>query len=143
MLKKILASVMIFSLFFAPVANVFDHNPTEVSAKSYKSGKKSFNSGTNNSPSLFKKDNDQQVNKQKTTNSSTATKSKSGGLLKGLMIGGMAGLLFGSLLGNLGALGSIIGFMINIVAIIALIMIIRKVFTMIKKKRREANPWEQ
>jgi predicted lipid-binding transport protein (Tim44 family) len=142
MLKKILASLMIFTLFLAPVGHVFDQNPTEVSAKSYKSGKKSFNSN-NNSPSFFKKDNDQQVNKQKSTNKSTATKSNKGGLFKGLLVGGLAGLLFGSLLGNLGALGSILGFMINVLAIVVLISIIRKIFTTLKKKREEANTWER
>lgn len=145
MLKKIIASLMVLSLCLAPVTTVLDHNPHVVSAKSYKSGKKSYNSGTSNSSSVFKKDTNQ-VNKQTTTNfakKSTVTKSSKGGFMKGLIAGGLAGLLFGSLLGNLGVLGSILGLLVNVMAIMALVMIIRKLFTALKRKRRDQHTWER
>ncbi|KAB7705295.1 hypothetical protein F9802_14420 [Bacillus aerolatus] len=147
MLKKIIASILVCSLCLAPVGNILDQNTHVASAKSYKSGKGSFKPSTSNSPSLFKKNNDQQVNKQNsTTNStkkSTAAKSKKGGLLKGLFIGGLAGLLFGSLLGNLGILGSILGFMVNMIVIVAIVMIIRKIVVSLKNKRRDYDAWEK
>lgn len=146
MLKKIIASLLVFSLFLAPVATLFDHTPHTVSAKSYKSGKKSYNTGTSNNHSYNKKETNQQRKQQTTTNfkkKSTAQKSKKGGFLKGLFVGGFAGLLFGSMLGNLGFLGSVLGFIINIMAILALVMIIRKIFSSIKKRRKDYSTWER
>ncbi|QED46509.1 hypothetical protein [Cytobacillus dafuensis] len=147
MFKKIIASLMVLSLCLAPVTSIVNHNPHVVSAKSYKSGKKSYNSGTHNNSSFYKKDTNQQVNKQKTTTNFTkkskTTKSSKSGFLKGLAFGGLAGLLFGGLLGNLGVLGSILGLFINIMAIMALVLIIRKVFTSLKRKRRDNQTWER
>jgi hypothetical protein len=146
-MKKILSALLMAALIFSPIGNVVfqDHNTT-VEAKSYKSGKRSFNNNTNtttNNNSLF------QNKKSDSTSStkSTATKNKgffSGGLMKGLMIGGLAGLLFGSLFANMGMLGSILGLMINVFAIIILINIIRMVFTALKKKKKQenSNPWQ-
>lgn len=67
----------------------------------------------------------------------------SGGLMKGLMLGGLAGLLFGGLLGNLGMLGSLVGLAVNILAIVILFAIVRKIFTFFTKKKKDedANPW--
>ncbi|MFK2825981.1 hypothetical protein QYG89_09935 [Bacillus sp. B190/17] len=143
MLKKIIASLLVCGLFFAPIGNLVDQNPHVASAKSYKSGKKSFNSTKSNSPSLFKKDNDKQKSTTNYSKKSTAAKSNKGGLLKGLFIGGLAGMLLGGLIGNLGILGSILGFIINMMAIVALVMIIRAIFTALKRKRREENTWER
>lgn len=144
MLKKIMASMLVFGLCFAPVAHVFDNNAQVASAKSYKSGKKSYNApASSNSPSLFKKDKDQQTNKQKTT-ANSAKKSTKGGLLKGLFIGGAAGLLFGSLLGNLGVLGSILGFAINMIVIVAIVMVIWKIVkVLVRNKRKEQDAWNR
>ena len=62
--------------------------------------------------------------------------------MKGLMIGGLAGLLIGNL-ASMGMLGSILGFAINILAIVFLIVIIRKVFALLKakKEKEDINPW--
>jgi uncharacterized membrane protein len=55
---------------------------------------------------------------------------------------GLAGLLFGSLFANMGMLGSILGFMINVIAIIILINVIRKIYSLYKKKKqREEAQW--
>lgn len=148
MLKKIMASLFIFSLCFAPISHVFDHQPQSASAKSYKSGRKSYNSPAGSSPSFLKKDKDQQVNKQKSTTKdskkSAASKSNKGGLLKGLFLGGVAGLLFGSLLGNLGILGSVLGFLINMIVLVAIVVLIRKiVVSLFKNKRKDDHSWNR
>ncbi|MBP2078478.1 hypothetical protein [Oceanobacillus polygoni] len=147
-MKKILTALITATLLFSPIGNVIfqDHTIT-VEAKSYKSGKKGFNfnsntnkSNTNNNNSLFQ-------NNKNNSSKSTATTNKSGGfmsggLMKGLMLGGLAGLLFGGLLGNLGMLGSLLGLAVNILAIVILFAIVRKIFTFFtKKKDEERNPW--
>jgi predicted lipid-binding transport protein (Tim44 family) len=140
MFKKLFSAMLVLTILFTPIGGFMlgDHLTT-VSAKGYKSGKKSFNSNTNNnSPSLFKKDDTQQKSSTTTKNSTTA-KPKMGGIMKGLFLGGLAGLLLGGLLSNLGILGSIIGLFINVLAIIAVIFIIRKLFTLFKKKRKSED----
>ncbi|UGB32291.1 hypothetical protein [Metabacillus sp. B2-18] len=144
MIKKLFSAMLAITLLFTPISGflVGDH-VTTVSAKGYKSGKKSFNSNTN-SPSLIKKDDTQQKSST-TTKSNTTTKPKAGSLMKGLFLGGLAGLLLGGLLSNLGILGSLIGLAINILAIIAVIFIIRKVFAYFinknKRKHKEDTIW--
>jgi predicted lipid-binding transport protein (Tim44 family) len=140
MLKKLFSAMLVLTILFTPIGGfILGDQLTTVSAKGYKSGKKSFNSNTNNnSPSLFKKDDTQQKSSTTTKNSTTA-KPKMGGIMKGLFLGGLAGLLLGGLLSNLGILGSIIGLFINVLAIIAVIFIIRKLFTLFKKKRKSED----
>ncbi|MFT4414692.1 hypothetical protein ACLM5H_12605 [Fredinandcohnia humi] len=142
-MKKLLSAFLAFTLILSPVGNVVFQDQTTVEAKGYKSGKKSFNSntGTTNKFQQDKKTN------TTTTNKSTATTTPkgglmSGGLMKGLMLGGLAGFLFGGLLANMGILGSFLGLMVNILAIFILFSVIRKIFTLIKNKRnKEANQW--
>ncbi|GKU79379.1 hypothetical protein [Paenibacillus sp. L3-i20] len=55
-------------------------------------------------------------------------------LMKGLMIGGLAGLMFGSMFGA-GAFGQIMGLMINLLAIFAIIMLIRVAFVYLRNKK--------
>ena len=147
-MKKVFAAVIMMTLLFSPVGNaIFQDQPTTVEAKGYKSGKKSFNMNGNtnksNSNSLF------QNNKSNSSNNKATSANRgggflSGGLMKGLMLGGLAGLLFGGLLGNLGVLGSLLGFAVNVLAIFILFSIIRKIFNLIKKKKQEeTNPWSR
>lgn len=144
-MKKLLAAVLTAALIFTPVGTaIFQDQPTTVDAKRYSSGKKSFNfnnNRTNNNNSFFQ-------NKKAdspTTNKSAVTPNpvKKGGFMKGLMVGGLAGLLFGSLFGNMGFLGSILGLLVNVFAIIVLISLIRGIFTYFKnkKKKEDVNPW--
>lgn len=138
MIKKLFSAILVLTVLFTPVGGfLLGDQLTTASAKGYKSGKKSFNSNTtnNNSPSLFKKDETNQKSST-TTKSNTTAKSKTGGLMKGLLLGGVAGLLLGGMLSNLGILGSVIGLFINVLAIFAVIFIIRKIFSMIKNKRK-------
>ncbi|MHC0036391.1 hypothetical protein [Pseudoneobacillus sp. C159] len=142
-MKKLFAALLTASLIFSPLGSVvFQDHTNTVEAKGYKSGKRSFNNNNStNNNSIF-----QQKKSTSTTKSPSlfsSNKKKSGGFMKGLMVGGLAGLLFGSLFANMGFLGSILGFLINMIAIVFLISIIRKVYVMYKnKKRREdSNPW--
>ena len=148
-MKKIIAAFFTIALVFSPIGDfVFQDQVTTVEAKSYKSGKRSFNPGNSginsNNNSLF------QNNKKDSTNYNSSTTKKtnnkggilSGGLMKGLMLGGLAGLLFGGLLGSLGILGSMLGLLINGLAIIFLISAAMKIYRFFKKKRKEeANVW--
>lgn len=140
MLKKVLASLLALTLVLAPAGNIiFDQATNHVSAKSYKSGKKSFNINKSKVQNNDKKS-DTVSNSSKTKDTatkSTATKSSSGGLMKGLLFGGLAGLLLGGLLGNLGVFGAILGLMVNVIAVIAVIVIIRKIVVTIKNRRKE------
>ncbi|WP_442598744.1 hypothetical protein [Neobacillus sp. D3-1R] len=140
-MKKIISAIITATLLFSPVGSVvFQDHTTTVEAKGYKSGKRSFN--TNKSPStnsFFQK-------KSSTTNKSTVSpykKKSSSGLMKGLMLGGLAGLLFGGLFANMGFLGSMLGLMVNIIGILILISIVRKLFTYYvnKKVQEERNSW--
>ena len=152
-MKKFLAALLTITLVFSPIGNlVFQDQVTTTEAKSYKSGKKSFNSGnngfnSNNNNSLFQKD------KKDTTNNSKSTAKKdtnnkggfmSGGLMKGLMLGGLAGLLFGGLLGNMGILGSLLGLVINGLVIVFLIAVVAKIFSFFvnRNKVKDANEWK-
>lgn len=149
-MKKIIVALCAIALVFSPIGDVvFQDQDTTVEAKRYKSGKKSFNPGnsginSNNNNSFFQNNKkDSKVNKS-TTKQNTDNKGgmMSGGLMKGLMLGGLAGLLFGGLLGNMGILGSMLGLLINGLAIIFLISVAVKIYHFFKRKRKEeANVW--
>jgi len=64
--------------------------------------------------------------------------------MKGLMLGGLAGLLFGSLFSGMGLLGNILGLLINVAAIAVIIMLVVKIINMFKdKKRKEEAQWHK
>lgn len=148
-MKKVLAALVALTLILSPLGNfVFQDQTTTVEAKGYKSGKRGFNNNIGNT----NKSNLQQQQKKEDNNvtnkSTTPTNPKggfmSGGLMKGLMLGGLAGFLFGGLLGGMGMLGSFLGLMINVLAIYVLISIIRKIYVMMKdRKKNEADPWRR
>ncbi|WP_243644403.1 hypothetical protein [Paenibacillus pinisoli] len=80
-----------------------------------------------------------------TTGATTGGAAKSGGLfggsslMKGLMIGGLAGMLFGGLFGGMGAFGEILGLMINVLAIFAVIMLIRVAWVYLRNNKNKNN----
>ncbi|HLO12881.1 MAG TPA: hypothetical protein VK190_11800 [Pseudoneobacillus sp.] len=144
-MKKILSALLMATLIFSPVGNVvFQDHSTTVEAKSYKSGKRSFNTNRSNTNSFFQKKQDT-TRTYKSTSPTRKSLFKPGGFMKGLMFGGLAGLLFGSLFANMGFMGSILGFIINIFAIIVLISVIRRIFAffMNKNKSEDSNPWRR
>ena len=145
-MKKILSALLALTVVMSPIGGlVLNDHATSVEAKGYKSGKKSFNTNQNqyNKPKVENKKEDN----ASFTKSSNPTNKKggffSGGLMKGLFVGGIAGLLFGSLFANMGMLGSILGFAINALAIVVLVVVIRKVFNLLKqrKQKEDVNPW--
>lgn len=148
-MKKLFAAVITAALLFTPIGTaIFQDQPTTVDAKRYSSGKKGFNfnnNNTNNNNSFFqnKKADPNTTNKSAVTPNTAKKGFSTGGFMKGLMVGGLAGLLFGSLFANMGFLGSILGLMINVLAIIVLISLIRGIFTYFKnkKKKEDVNPW--
>ena len=144
-LKKVLSALIALTIVMSPVGSlIMQDHATTVEARGYKSGKKSFNMNQNNATKQ-KVDNKQDENTSLSKSSkSDSTKGgfSSGGLMRGLFVGGIAGLLFGSLFANMGMLGSILGLLINVLAIIFVIGIIRKIFSLIKSKKENANPWQ-
>ena len=146
---KILASFMLLTFVAAPIAeSTFVNTSHEVSAKSYRSGKKSFNSntGTNsNNSATFNQ-------KKSTTSNVQASKPNSfnkGSFAKSMLLGGVAGLLFGSLLANMGMMGSVLGLLINVLVIVLIIGLIKKIFftrnnNNHNRPRKEVNgPWDR
>ena len=155
-MKKFSAILIAITLAFSSVGTVipfFDHVQT-AEAKSYKSGKKSYNTNpgsTNNNVQNNDSGSNSTVNKSTTTNTnkSTTTQSKggfsSGGLMRGLFIGGLAGLLFGSLFSDMGLIGNILGFAINAAAIILIVFICMKIYQMMKRKNNKevTDSWKK
>lgn len=138
-MKKIAAAFLALTLILSPIGTIVfnDHAPS-AEAKGYKSGKKGFTPNQNNfnKPAVDKKKDNTSFSKN---NGSQTAKPKSGGIMKGLMLGGLAGLLFGSLFANMGILGSILGLLVNVFAIIAVIGIIRMAFNYFKKKKQDKD----
>lgn len=152
-MKKLAAVFLAFTLMFSSVGStLFFFEDTQVEAKSYKSGKKGFSNNNKNDSktNIQNKENENKTttNNSTNTNKTDATKStkggfSSGGLMKGLFIGGLAGLLFGSLFGDLGVLGSILGFLINAGAILLIVFLCVKIYhTVTRKKEKEATQWK-
>ncbi|WP_405097230.1 hypothetical protein [Oceanobacillus sp. FSL H7-0719] len=151
-MKKIIAALFTIALVFSPIGDyVFqDQGTTTVEAKSYKSGKRSFSpsggiNSNNNNNSLFQKNKKDSSSYNKSAakqNTNNKGGFMSGGLMKGLMLGGLAGLLFGGLLGNMGILGSMLGLLVNGLAIIFLVSVAMRIYQFFKKKKKEeANAW--
>ena len=145
-MKKILSSIIAITIIFSPIGNVIfqDVQQTEVSAKKYRSGTKSFNKSNTGT----KVNNQQNTKNQNTVNSSTAGKNntgKSGGFMKGMLYGGLAGLMFGGLISSMGALGPIFGMMVNILAILVVFLLISKVIKAIRNNRykEENGQWRR
>ncbi|PEY37553.1 hypothetical protein CN354_12315 [Bacillus cereus] len=140
MLKKLVTVMTAFMVVFGASSFLFvDH----AAAKSYKSGKKSYtpSSGQNSKVDLNKKDSN--VNAQKTNPdtktkaSNTAPKSNKGSFMKGLLLGGLGGLLMGSLFANMGALGSVLAFMVNMLVMAGIVMLAIRAFKYFKNQRKK------
>lgn len=147
-MKKLSAILLAFTLVFSSVGTtlLFANDAQTVEAKSYKSGKKGFNNTNTNTNSNIQKNNDDATspttakqNNNTTTKQDTtkSAKSNKGGLMKGLMLGGLAGLLFGSLFGGMGILGSILGLLVNVLAIGAIVLFLVKIYQLIKRKKEK------
>jgi len=58
-----------------------------------------------------------------------------GSLMKGLMIGGLAGLLFGSLFAGMGFMGELLGLMVNVLAIYFLFVLVRAAYRYFRDRK--------
>ncbi|MUT65368.1 hypothetical protein [Paenibacillus sp. NEAU-GSW1] len=75
-----------------------------------------------------------------TAGTAAATKKSFGSsFMKGMLVGGLAGLMFGSLFSGMGALGQVFGFLINLIAIAALVMIIVAAFKYIRNRKPDTR----
>lgn len=143
-MKKLMSALLAVTLLFSTAGIVAFNDPISVEAKGYKSGKKSFNFQPNQQKqnSNFQKKNNDSTTVNKSTTKPTTKGTSSGGFMRGLFFGGLAGLLFGGLIANMGALGSVFGLAINILGILLVFWLIKKVFVSLTKKRdEESNPW--
>ncbi|MCQ2009992.1 hypothetical protein NOM01_08215 [Sporolactobacillus sp. STSJ-5] len=141
-MKKIMAAFLALTLIFTPVGNfVFHRSDQQVSARGYRSGVKSFQSNRGTGTTSFFKSNRSQ-------NARTGTSAKNftgGSFMRGMIFGGLSGLLFGSLFSHLGGFGMMAGFLINLIAILVVISLIRYIITSFsrRKKPEDSNPWKR
>ncbi|CJH79345.1 Uncharacterised protein [Streptococcus pneumoniae] len=66
--------------------------------------------------------------------------------MKGLLLGGLGGLLMGSLFANMGALGSVLAFMVNMLVMAGIVMLAVRAFKYFKdqrKKKADEVAWKQ
>jgi predicted lipid-binding transport protein (Tim44 family) len=135
-MKKLLLVLMSSLLIFAIVT------PSVVDARggrSYKSPTGSFKKPTTTKPNTSKDNVSNTTKTNPTTGGATTAKRgffSGGGLMKGLLIGGIAGMLFGGMFGNMGALGNIFGLLINVLALYFLFMIIRNIVVYFINRRK-------
>lgn len=146
-MKKIFAAFLALTIVMSPTIGALMTDDVSVAeAKRVKSGKSGFNKSnpTPNQSNINKK-NDQKQNVNQTPKKSPDQPNKRGGFLGGLMMGGLAGLLFGSLLGGLGALGPIVGMILNILFIVVIIgllfRLIKFLFGKKEKKDEDHQSW--
>ncbi|MFD0711633.1 hypothetical protein [Paenibacillus sp. GCM10027626] len=134
-MKKGLLLFMAFTLFFAFSVGAADARPRG----GLKSPKQSFTK-TPSKPA----DNAKQSNPGTGTKSPAANQQRGfnsgGGFLKGMMIGGLAGMLFGSMFAGMGFMGDMLGLIVNLFAIFLLIVAIRGIFMYFKNRRKPYEP---
>ncbi|WP_410514973.1 hypothetical protein PaeBR_11605 [Paenibacillus sp. BR2-3] len=133
-MKRITMIIMAFTLFFVVSA------PDSADARrggGFKSSPRSFTT----TPKKSTQNSVKQSDSTKGTTSATAAKANrgffsGGSLMKGLMIGGLAGLLFGSMFAGMGAFGSFLGLAVNMLAIYFVVMLVLSFFRRRQKRRR-------
>lgn len=140
MMKKFIGFLTAFMLMFAAISFI---SPDSAEAKGYKSGRKSY-SPTQNETVVQKKDSTVNSSKVQQDSKAPAAK-KSGGFLKGMLLGGIGGLLLGSLFAGLGPIGSILAFFVNMMLMAGIVMIGIKLFKHWKKKKKqqEMEAWRR
>ena len=137
MMKKLITVFMAVMLLFAFTL----HNSAD--AKGYRSGIKSHTTTPSRSQS-HTTDNYTKPNSTKPASSSTTSSRgtanrgffSGGSFMKGMLIGGLSGLLFGSLFSQMGGFGSFLGFAVNIFAIYLIIVIAVAIFRRIARSRK-------
>lgn len=144
-MKKWFAVVLALTLILSPSgfflpATGGDH---QALAKGYRTGIKTFHSSTRTGTNSFFKN--KTVRRSETNSSRSFGRSIGGSFMRGMVFGGLSGLLFGSLLSHFGGFGMMAGFLINILAVLAIIALIRYLFVSFTRRRRaeDDNPWKK
>ncbi|MCO7126821.1 hypothetical protein NIE88_13700 [Sporolactobacillus shoreicorticis] len=143
-MKKIMAAFLALALIFTPAGDFVFHSSDQlVSAKGYRSGVKSFQSNRGTGTTSFFKSN--RSRSQNTRTGTSARNFTGGSFMRGMIFGGLSGLLFGSLFSHLGGFGMMAGFLINLIAILVVISLIRYIITSFsrRKKPEDSNPWKR
>ncbi|MGG0822810.1 hypothetical protein ABE099_08005 [Paenibacillus turicensis] len=106
-----------------------------------------FKSGTRSYTTTPKKKTDSGIRKTDSSKSSTGSTGSTasngrgffsgGSLFKGMMMGGIAGLLFGSMFSGMGMMGNILGLAVNVFAIYIIVMLVMALF---RRKQPQPQP---
>jgi predicted lipid-binding transport protein (Tim44 family) len=103
----------------------------------FKSPKQSYTT-TPKKPAASESTSGTKTNTGATTSKTGTTASKGffggGSFMKGMLVGGIAGMLFGGMMGSMGGMGQFFGLIINLLAIFVLVRIVISLFRMFKKK---------
>lgn len=102
-------------------------------AKGYRTGIRTYHSTTRTGTNSFFKN--KTVRRSESTSSRSFGRSIGGSFMRGMIFGGLSGLLFGSLLSHFGGFGMMAGFLINILAVLAIIALIRYLFVSFTRRR--------
>jgi len=130
--KKLLFALLSIALVFAAASPLADHADAK---PRYRSPSRSYNPDAPKQTAPAR-------NADRTDDGATANRPGAatpgagrtgfggGGLMRGLMLGGLAGLLFGGLLSGLGGFGALLGLAVNVLGIVVLFLIARKLYRM-------------
>jgi predicted lipid-binding transport protein (Tim44 family) len=130
-------ALLLLSLFAFTVVVTMPADSADARGRSFSSGKRSFSKAPTQSSSVSKSSTTNKSSSSATSGTSTNRGFFSGGsFMKGMMIGGLSGMLFGSMFGGMGAMGNMFGFLINVLALFVLYAVIRGIFDAIKRRRQ-------
>lgn len=134
MRKFVTVMMAFFLLMFVVAPSTMDAKPRG----GFKSGTKSYNSTT--PKSNFNQSNSGTSKNMGTTGNPTGKKGffSGGSFLGGMMMGGIAGMLFGSMLGT-GFMANMFGLLINVAAIFILFAVIRSIYRYFVNRRKVAD----
>ncbi|KAA9006357.1 hypothetical protein F4V43_05205 [Paenibacillus spiritus] len=135
--KRVLMIMMAFTLFFA--TSVHDLADARKGG-GFKSGVRSYQTTPKKSTQSGVSKSDSSSTKSGTAAAQTKKRGffSGGSLMKGIMIGGIAGLLFGGMFANMGAFGSFLGLMVNMLALYLVVVLVLSFF----RRRRERRRYE-
>lgn len=130
-MKRVLLIVMAFTLFFATAV------PDMADARrgGFKSGTRSFTTTPKKSTTDNVKRSDSGTAGSTVGKNSGRGFFSGGGFMRSMMIGGIAGFLFGSMFAGMGAFGQILGFMVNALFILLIVVLIMNLIRRFTSRR--------
>ena len=136
-MKKMTLLMMVFTLLLT-VAGLFASDSADARRGGFKAPRKTYTEQPNRATDNVR--NTDNAKAGTTAGAGAATGSRGffsgGSLMKGLMIGGLAGLLFGSMFAGMGFLGDFLGLLINVLAIYFLFVLVRSAIQYFRNRRR-------